>query len=200
MSEISKAVGQWIVDNVGWTVVIALFLLSCFFKLVKVEIDPLGAIIGWIGKALTKDVRKDVSDLKTDTEIKINALKDDIDSFKQETTQSINSMLQGSNDHCHVIELRMDAMEKSNDMQTVRQIRAHVLEFAGSCMRGNLHTQKDFDNIFDENKEYHELIAKYGIVNDRYKEDYDFIVKTYHRCLEENGFLKESDARLSNVG
>lgn len=189
MSEISKAVGQWIVENVGWTVVIALFLLSCFFKLVKIEIDPLGAIISWIGKALTKDVRKDVSDLKqdvsdlkTDTETKINTLKDDIDLFKKESTK------------------RMDAMEKSNDMQTVRQIRAHVLTFAGSCMRGNLHTQQDFDNIFDENKEYHELIAKYGIINDRYKEDYDFIVKTYHRCLEENGFLKENDARLSNVG
>lgn len=200
MSEISKAVGQWVVDNVGWTVIIALFLLSCFFKLVKIEIDPLGAIIGWIGKALTKDVRKDISDLKTDTESKINILKADIDSFKQETTQSINSMMQESNGHCHLIELRMDAMEKSNDLQTVRQIRAHVLEFANSCMRGNPHTQKDFDNIFDENKEYHELIAKYDITNDRYKEDYDFIVKTYHRCLEENGFLKESDVIVRNVG
>ena len=66
MSEISKAVGQWIVNNVGWTVVIFLFVLSGLFKITKIELNPVGWILGWIGKNFTKDVRKDVADLKTE--------------------------------------------------------------------------------------------------------------------------------------
>ena len=44
------------------------------------------------------------------------------------------------------------------------------------------------------NDPFYELIEKYGIKNNVYKEDYDFIIKVYHRCQEEGSFLQESDA------
>ena len=37
------------------------------------------------------------------------------------------------------------------------------------------------------------LLEKYGIKNNVYKEDYDFIIKVYHKCQEEGSFLKEGD-------
>ncbi len=204
MPEISKAVGQWIVSNVGWTVVIGLFILSCIFKITKIEIDPLGIVIGWVGKMLTKDVRKDVADLKTDTNTKIDelktdyntqikALKEDLDSFEKKTNTGISAMTKGTTRNCEMLKQRMDGMEKSNDMQTVRQIKAHVLSFANSCFNKGKHTKREFDNIIEENAEYERLVKKYKLVNDVYKEDYAFIMKCYHKCQDEGSFLKESD-------
>jgi hypothetical protein len=196
MSEISKAVGQWVLSNVGWTVIIILFLLSCFFKMVKKEIDPLGWVIGLFGKALTRDVRKDVAEFKKDYNQKITALRSDLDGFEKKTNNNLAGMKKGTDLNCRMLKKRMDAMEKSNDLQSIRQIRAHVLDFANSCMNGRKHTMKDFDNIFDENQEYQALVKKHKIKNDKYKEDYEFIVKVYHKCQENNSFLKETDANV----
>lgn len=193
MSEISKAVGQWILANVGWTVIIILFLLSCFFKIAKKEIDPLGWVIGLIGKPLTKDVRKDIAELQRETNTKIADLRTDLDAFEKTTNTSITELQKGTNSNCRIMKKRLDDIQKSNDMQTVRQIKSHVLDFANSCMNGRKHTKKEFDNIIDENTQYESLVKKYKLKNDVYKEDYAFIMKVYHYNQEKNAFLKDSD-------
>ena len=216
MGEVSKVVGQWIVGNVGWSILIFLFILSCLFKISKIEIDPLGWLIGWFGKMLTKDVRKDVSDFKKDTDekfkeiksdrakkidelkhdynAKISELRTDLDAFEERTNKSIGDMQKGTKGNCQLLKRRLDAMEKSNDMQTVRQIKAHILDFANSCMNGRLHTKKEFDNIIDENTQYEALVKKYKLKNAVYAEDYAFIMKIYHKCQEKNSFLRDSGA------
>mgnify|MGYP003571266035 CR=1 FL=1 len=215
MGEVSKAVGQWIVGNVGWSVIIILFVLSGIFKVTKRDIDPLGWVINWFGRALTKDVRKDVADLKADTELKfaevktdraakieelksdynnkIIALQSDLDGFEKATNSSITDMKEGTFANCIMLKARLDEMEKSNDMQTIRQIKAHVLDFANSCYNKRKHTKKDFDNIVKENEEYEELVSKYGMKNDVYTEDFHYIMKVYHKCQDEDSFLKEED-------
>lgn len=215
MSEVTKAVGQWIVSNVGWSVLILLFILSMFFKITQIEVDPLGWLIGWIGKALTKNVRNDIADLKKenekkfeevkkdrsskiqelkeDYESKISGLRKDLDAFEGATNKSIKELKSGTTSNCNMMKKRMDQMEKSNDMQTVRQIKAHVLDFANSCLNKRRHTKQDFDNIIMEDEEYQRLAKKYKLVNGVYKEDFDFIMKCYHKCQDENSFLKESD-------
>ena len=211
MSEITKAVGQWMVEHIGWTAIIILFLLSCFFKIAKKEIDPLGWVIGLLGKALTKDVRKDVADLKTNTESKIEDLKldyndkiqslrGDIDAFEDQTSKnveelsnSVNGITTATNKNCQLLKARMDKMEKSNDMQTIRQIRVHVLDFANSCMNHRRHTKQDFDSIIKENEEYEKLVKKYKLRNDVYREDFEFIMKVFHKCQDEGTFLSASE-------
>lgn len=194
MSEITKTVGQWIVSNAGWSIIIFLFVLSLFFKLTKIELDPLGWLIGWIGKALTKDVRNDVSELKEDYETKISDLRKDLDAFEGNTNKSIKELKSGTTSNCTMMKKRLDQMEKSNDMQTVRQIKAHVLDFANSCLNKRRHTKQDFENIIVDDEEYQRLAKKYKLVNGVYKEDFDFIMKCYHKCQDEGSFLKESDA------
>ena len=214
MGEISKAVGQWVLGNVGWTAIIILFLLSCIFKIAKKEIDPLGWVIGWFGKAFTQDVRKDVAELKkatalqfenvkkdraakvqelkNDYEKQIKELRDDLDGFESTTNKSIGEMQDGTNTNCHLLQQRLDAMEKSNDMQTIRQIKTHVLDFANSCMNGRKHTIRDFRNIIKENKEYEALISKYGMRNDVYTDDFEYIKEVYHKCKENRSFLMDN--------
>lgn len=190
MGEIGKAVGQWIVGNVGWTVIIILFILSALFKLTKREIDPLGWVIGWFGKMLTKDVRKDVAD----TNDKIADLRADLDSFEERTKNSMTTMQKNHKESCNLLKKRLVGMEKSNDMQTVRQIKAHVLDFANSCMNKRKHTKMEFENIIKENEEYEELCKKHKIKNNVYTEDFAYIMKIYHKCQEEGSFLRDVDA------
>lgn len=216
MEEVTKAVGQWIVGNVGWSFLIFLCILSALFKLTKREIDPLGWLVGLFGKMLTKDVRKDISELRKDTDNKFEEIKKDradkIEELKADYNEQIKAvtenvktmrkdvdeMKEGTVKNCETLKTRLDQLEatniRSNDLQTIRQIRAHVLDFANSCMNKRKHTKLDFENIIDENKQYKALIKKYNIENDVYKEDYEFIMKIYHRCQDEGSFLKESDA------
>ena len=193
MGELSKVVGQWIVANTGWAVIIVLLILTGLFKITKIEINPIGWVLGQIGNALNKPVRNDISalkaettkqidELKTEYNAKVTDLREDLDGFETKSSETISSLKE-----------RIDMMEKSNDMQTVRQIKAHVLEFANSCLNKHKHTKKEFDNIIAENQEYEVLVSKYGLVNDVYTEDYAYILKIYHRCLEENSFLKDSE-------
>ena len=214
MGEISKAVGQWILDNVGWSIVIILFLLSCLFKIVKVEIDPLGWVIGWLGKAFTKDVRKDIASFKTETHGKFDEIKKDmstkitglqedynekiadlradLDMFEMNTGKNIGDLRDSTTQNYASLKQRLDEMERSNDMQTVRQIKTHVLSFANSCMNGVKHTVKDFRNIIKENKEYEELVSKYNLVNDVYTDDFAYIMEIYHNCKKNRSFLMDN--------
>lgn len=221
MSEVTKAVGQWIVGNVGWSVLIFLFILSCLFKITKIELDPLGWIIGWFGKMLTKDVRNDVANLKIDTtnefkkvkqdradkvkqmmddyNSKIDSLREDLDAFEERTNSNIAEVKEGTSANCEIMKKELTAIKKSNDMQTIRQIRAHVLDFANSCMNGRPHTKKEFDNIVRENQQYEALVKKHRVKNAVYKEDYAFIKKKYEQCREENSFLRDPEADDQDV-
>ena len=181
-SDILKVIGQWIVDNLGWSIVILLVILSGLFKITKIEINPIGWLLGWIGKYFTKDI-----------DSKLTALKDDLDKSEEKTNKAIDSIKNSTNRNCTMLKKRLDAMEKSNDMQTARQIKAHVLSFANSCMNKGRHTKQDFENIIAENTEYEKLVKKYKLVNDVYKEDFEFIMKCYRTCQEKGSFLKESD-------
>jgi len=211
MGEISKAVGQWMVGNVGWTAIIILFVVSGLFKLTKREVDPLGWILSQFGKAITKEVRKDVADLKKETGIKfaevktdrsakiqelksdyeekIGVLSSDLEEFKTSTNNTLTELKKGTADNCNKLQRRLDEMEKSNDMQTMRQIKAHILDFANSCRNGRKHTMEDFKNVLDENREYENLVKKYNLKNDIYTEDLKYIKKIYQHCLETNDFL-----------
>ena len=219
--EIGKTVGQFIVNHVSLSVLIFLAILSGFFKLSKIEIDPLGKFIGWIGNKLTKDVRNDVANLKIDTtnefkkvrqdradkvkqmmddyNSKIDDLRNDLDSFESTTNANITDIKNSTNANCKIMRKELDAIKKSNDMQTIRQIRAHVLDFANSCMNGRPHTKKEFENIIRENEQYETLVKKHKVKNAVYKEDYAFIKKMYDKHREENSFLKDPDAVIEEL-
>lgn len=197
MSELGKAVGQLLVNNLSITIVVVLWLLGGLFKITKKEINPLGWLSGKIGNAITKDVRKDVLDLKKEHNEKLTDLRTDLDDFEKKTSKDILDMKDGTARNCAMLKNRIDEMERSqresNDMQTVQTIRSHILDFANSCFNKKKHTKREFENIIDENAKYEELVKKYGIKNNVYKEDYDFILKVYHKCQEEGSFLKEGD-------
>lgn len=193
MSEFFKPAAQWLQQNVPLTIIIVLLVLSIFFKIPKKEVNILGWFVGWIGKAFTRSLRDDIKDMKNDSNQQIQDLRDDLDEFETKTNASIEALQNGTNANCSMLKTRLDAMEKSNDMQTVRQIKAHVLDFANSCLNNRKHTKQDFENIIKENEDYEELVEKYDLKNDVYAEDFKYIMKVYHECQDKHSFLKGED-------
>ena len=181
MTTILKPVGEWIAQNVSLTVLGGVFLFSIFFKIPKKEVNILGWVIGMIGKAFTRDLRADLRSMKDDSNNQIKELRKDLDDFEEST--------KASNER---ITARVEGIEKSNDMQTIRQIKAHVLDFANSCMNGRRHTVRDFRNIIKENKEYQELVSKYNMKNDVYTDDFEYIMEVYHTCKQNRSFLNDN--------
>ena len=193
VGDILKPAGEWIANHVPLALLICLLVLSLFFKIAKTEINPLGWLLGLIGNAITKDLKKAVVDLKTDTNASISELRTDLDAFEEQTKTSIFDMKNGTEQNYETLKSRISDMELSNDMQTVRQIKAHVLDFANSCLNHRKHTKKDFDNIIKENEEYESLCEKHHLKNDVYKEDFAYIMKVYHNCQDKDNFLRDDD-------
>ena len=192
MGEALKPVGQWIAQNVPLTVLFVLFLFSVFFKIPKKEIRPIEWFIGWLGKHFTRELRKDIQVMKDDSNKQIKDLLTDLDAFEERTNKAITNIQNGTTDNCETLKAKLALMERSNDMQTLRQIKAHILDFANSCMNKRRHTKQDFENIIRENEEYEHIVAKYDdITNDVYTEDYNYIMKIYHKCQDEGSFLKD---------
>ena len=179
MSELVKPAAQWISQNVGWTALIILFVLSLFFEFSKIKLSPITAFLKWIGDKLTSDLKKDIADLKKDTEQKIKDLDD-------KTTNTLNEIKTSAQYNCKQTQDKLIEIERKQDLQAISRIKAHVLNFSRSLRMGEKHTEEDFKNLIKENEEYEFIVKKHGWNNDVYKADYQFFYQKY----QEGDFLQ----------
>lgn len=75
------------------------------------------------------------------------------------------------------------------DRQRMANIRSLVLDFSNSCLNGRRHTREEFEHVIAENHHYDELVRKYGIANDVYTEAYEYVLRVYRKCLDQQKFL-----------
>ena len=192
MSELFKPAAQWIVQNIPLSVIIVLFLFSIFFKIPKKEVRIFSWLLSKLGDVLLQSVRADVKDLKEDNAKKFESLKKETDSrikeLEDKTNSSFDSIKTMNNVMCKKMQERLDEIEKKQDMQNVARIRAHVLNFSDDIRKGNERTKEDYDNILSEDKEYNEIIAKYGEPNNVYVHAIKFINDRYDENLAKNTF------------
>ena len=188
MGEISKTVGQWIVNNFGWSVILALFLFSLFFEFSKIKLNPISALCRRIGNAFTSGLKKYIEELKADTNKQIAALD-------EKTIKKLDEIQMGSKENCHKMQEKLNEVEwkllnveERQDLQAASRIKSHVFNFAKECYAGVLHTRGDFENLINENKEYEKLVAKHGWENDVYKSEYEYINRVYQKCKDEHKF------------
>ena len=59
-----EKLGEWLGGNWGW--VIAVFCI--FFEIAPIKLHPISWALGWLGKKLTGDIRKDIADLRKDVD------------------------------------------------------------------------------------------------------------------------------------
>ncbi len=88
-------------------------------------------------------------------------------------------------------DIRQDIADLRRDVDEQRMsgIRSLVLDFSNSCLNGRKHTKEEFDHIIEENKTYEELVKKYKIQNEVYKEAYAYIKRIYRKRMDRRDFL-----------
>ena len=59
-----QKLGEWLGGNWGW--VICIFCI--FFEIAPIKLHPISSALGWLGKRLTGDLRKDIADLREDVD------------------------------------------------------------------------------------------------------------------------------------
>ena len=59
-----KEMVDWLSGNWGW--VVSVFCV--FFEIAPIKLHPITAFLGWLGKKLTGDIRKEISDLREDVD------------------------------------------------------------------------------------------------------------------------------------
>ena len=64
MEKVLKPLGDWLGGNWGWVIL----ALGVFFEITPIKISPITDLLGWIGKKLTGDIRKDIADLREDVD------------------------------------------------------------------------------------------------------------------------------------
>ena len=193
MGDIVKPVAQWISQNVSWTILIVVFIVSLFFEISKVKVYPLK----WLWKAISWPFRK-IDEQRT------NSFKNVVIEFKTDMETKLTEMTESSNSNCASVkacfidlEKRFDKLdakqqetEERLDLLAAARIKNHVLNFARQCRKGEPHSHEDFGNLFKENKEYEKLVLKYGWDNDVYKHDFAYIRRVYDECNDRGEFLE----------
>ena len=193
-AEFGKAVGDWIIANVGWTVVIVLAILSLFFKIPKKEVHLWTWLLSKFGDALLGGVKKDIQVLHEDSITKLDQLKTDTDTrltkLEESTKKRFDEIVLTNNNNCSTMQARLNEIEKKQDMQTADRIRTHVLNFAEDLRRGNSRTKEDFDLLLDEDKTYELIIEKYGEKNNVYTHAIKFVNKKYDEFMDNDSFAR----------
>ena len=193
-AEFGKAVGDWIIANVGWTVVIILAILSLFFKIPKKEVHLWTWLLSKFGDALLGGVKKDIKDLHEDSINKLDQLKTDTDTrltkLEDNTKAKFDEIVLTNNHNCKTMQERLNEIEKKQDLQTADRIRTHVLNFAEDLRRGNSRTKEDFDLLLTEHNLYNQLVVKHTIENNVYEHAIKFVNKKYDEFMDNDGFAK----------
>ena len=143
-----EKVGEWLGGNWGW--VIAVFCI--FFEIVPIKLHPISWALGWLGKKLTGDIRKDIQDLREDVD------KQRMSGIRSLVLDFSNSCLNGKRhtreefDHViaenHNYEELVKKYEVSNDVYT--EAYAYILRTYRKCMDGHKFLTTDTDEAKGE--------------------------------------------------
>jgi len=140
-----EKLGEWLGGHWGW--VIAVFCV--FFEIAPIKLHPISSALGWLGKKLTGDIRKDIADLREDVD------KQRMSNIRSLVLDFSNSCLNGRKhtkeefDHIiaenHHYEKLVTRYEVANDVYT--EAYAYILRTYRNCLDGH-----KFLTVDDESK------------------------------------------------
>ena len=151
---------SWIWDHI----VIIILVLSVFFEISKIKINP----ISWLTKLVFRPIRKDMADMKKE-------LKDEITNMENKLSKEIDSVKsEVSSEH-----QRIDDLISSTELSEISRIRWNIIEFSNSIENGQKHIRDEYRHIKDDAKRYHTLVEKYDLDNGIIDEEMEKINKRY---------------------
>ena len=148
-----------------WSHIVAIVaVLSVFFEISKIKLNPISTLMKWLFKPL----RKDMDDMK----IEINK---NIDSVRDEFKIEIESLkIQQRSDST-----RIDSLIETNEMSEISRLRWEIIQFSNSLENNQKHIRDEYRHIKDDYKRYHMLIEKYNLDNGIIDEEMEKINARY---------------------
>lgn len=160
MNETAMSVLSWIWDHI----VAIVLVLSIFFEISKIKINPISSLMKW----LFKPIRKDMDDMKQEINKNIDSIKSE---FKQEI-ESLRSQQQADAS-------RIDSLIETNEMSEVSRLRWEIIQFSNSLENGQKHIRDEYRHIKDDYDRYHTLCDKYDLKNGIIDEEMEKINARY---------------------
>ena len=161
MDEITAmSVLSWIWDHI----VAIVLVLSIFFEISKIKINPISTLMKW----LLKPVRKDMDLMKEE-------INKNIDSVREEFKTEIESLRSQQQSDAN----RIDSLIETNEMSEISRLRWEIIQFSNSIENGQKHIRDEYRHIKDDYKRYHSLIEKYNLDNGIIDEEMEKINKRY---------------------
>lgn len=130
-----EKLGEWLGGNWGW--VIAVFCI--FFEVAPIKLHPISFFLGWLGKKLTGDIRKDIADLREDVDKqRMSAIRSLVLDFsnscllgRRHTKEEFDHVI-AENHHYETLVARYGV---ANDVYT--EAYAYILRVYRQCLDGH---------------------------------------------------------------
>ena len=142
-------------------------VLSFVVEFTPIKLHPLTFVFHKLGGAFNKDLNEKIDNLNKE----VNDLKKDL----LETESSLKE--------------KIDSNDRKQSIRHMKNLRSEILSFSSSCMHKERHTKNEFENFFDNHKEYEDLITELGMTNGVVDEEFEFTKEVYHDCLIHDSFL-----------
>lgn len=138
-----EKIGAWLGGNWGW--VIAIFCV--FFEIAPIKLHPITWLLGWLGKKLTGDIRKDIADLREDVDRqRMSTIRSLVLDF---SNSCLNGRLHTKEEFDHVIAENgnyEDLVEKYNEKnQVYTEAYSYILRTYRKCLDGHKFLQPTDD-------------------------------------------------------
>ena len=141
-------------------------ILSFVVEFTPIKLNPLSYMFTKFGKAINKDLEAEIKNLENDVIVLGNTL--------QKTEASLVE--------------KIESNDRKQTERYIKQLRGNILNFSNSCMKGELHTKNEFENIIEAHMEYVELIDSLGLTNGVVELEFRFITEEYNKHIRENSF------------
>lgn len=156
----AMSVLSWIWDHI----VAIILILSIFFEISKIKINPISSLMKWLFKPLRKDM-----------DIMKQEINKNIDSVREEFKVEIESLKAQQKSDAD----RVDELIETNEMTEISRLRWEIIQFSNSLENNQKHIRDEYRHIKDDYKRYHSLIEKYNLDNGIIDEEIEKINKRY---------------------
>lgn len=161
----------WIASNFPSLAIIAL-LLSCFFQVSKIPINPWDWLVKGVASIINKSVKDELHETVKEQNKQLAYIKDKV-TTNQESISEIMS--------------EIDNLYLDFDMNKIKSIRGEVLMFYQNVKSGYIfYTREQYHHIINLISDYHTLVNKRGIQNGVMELAEERIKEAYKEC-DENG-------------
>lgn len=153
------------------------FWVAIFLTLIEIapiKINPLGALLRYIGKKTTVEINK-----------KLDGLKEEYSNRENELRKSHEVLT----DSFNTLQAEIHTVKREFEIKNANDKRWDILDFANSCRNGRKHGREEWEHVIDQLKCYETYVKEHKIDNGVIEEETQYLRELYRERCRKNDFL-----------